>query len=147
MDRQGAEGGTRVGERFQLPASLLRKILEGKDVDYIDPMNHGDEAGEFSGTWLAAVSPVAVPRSEVIGPQEPTDLLVLVQYRLRDVLTPVDALIRRLGREGAVALVSFVMITSIHWYFVMRDSDFRREPTEASEIRKPHEETISIGDR
>jgi len=145
MDRQDAEGGPRAGERFQLPAPLLREILDGKDVDYLDPMNQGEAEGEFSGTWLAAVSPVAVPRSEVIGPQEPTDLLVLVQYRLRDVLTPVDALIRRLGREGAVALVSFVLITSILWYFVLRVSDFRREPTETPETRTPHEETISIG--
>lgn len=144
LDRRAREGESLVGERFQLPTSTLEKILEGKDVNYIDPVNEERVDGEYAGTWLAAVSPVAVPRQEIVGPQEPTDLLVLVQYRLSDVLTPVDALVNRLWREGAVAVISFVLITSILWYFVLRASDLRSEYPEAHEPRKQSDETMTV---
>ncbi len=142
MDRREAEGRSMASKRFQLPAPLLDELLQGKDVDYLDPVANSEDGSEYKGTWLAAVQPVAVPRSERRN-GERSSLLVLVQYRLSDVTAPVQVLLDSLSKEGAIAMGVIVLVTFLLWYMVHRASDLQIDRHDAKEDRQRSGTTIT----
>ncbi|QDS96580.1 Serine/threonine-protein kinase PknB [Roseimaritima multifibrata] len=158
MDRRIDAGKPLGAERFQLPAPLLEQMLTGADIDYQDPMAATPDGGDFSGTWLAAVQEVSVPRSEsdpnhshpsndhfsdISAEPDQTDLLVMVQYRLSNVEAPVQALLQKLLKEGAIAIVSIISVTFILWYLVHRASDLSIDRRDAKDASRESGSTIT----
>ncbi len=125
MDSRRIAGEAMAGERFQVPSELLDRLVAGNDVDYADPLAQAGDGLAFAGSWLAAVAPVALPQADdVVTPggdtMANTDMLVLVQYRLAKVFEPVGRMKRQLLVEGALAMLSVVLVTFLMWYFVNR---------------------------
>ncbi len=117
----------RGSDIYQVPAELMDQLIAGGDVDYLDPMAEADGGEAFAGHWIAAMQPVSVPiqdKSGIDGP-ETTDLLVLVQYRLAKVFSPVGEMRTQLLWEGAAGVLSILLVTFVLWYFVRRDRDSR----------------------
>ncbi len=172
MDRQRRDGGSRSGQRFQVPPDLVDRLLQGGDVGYRDPMAQAPGGTSYSGEWLAAMQPVTLPdapsqiRDVVDGPAEArphadqtphddsspsasklsrsTDLLVLVQYRLADVLGPVGELRRSLFREGLTAIAAILLGTFGLWWVVRRGDD-DDEPS-APGAEEPTDSTAEPGE-
>ena len=91
MDARRDAGVKMVGEKYQMPSEMFRRLLDSRDdIDYRDPLAGAHDGTAYAGQWIAAMQPV-----EVLGEQDETqppgstDLLVLVQYRLEKVLEPV----------------------------------------------------------
>lgn len=115
-------------KRFQVDVQSLDRLLEGRDDDYLDPMAAAVGGEPFGGPWIAAMQPVSLPETGVGDPSRgPTDLLVLVQYRLSEALGPVEELRRSLLREGAASIVSILLVTLFMWWVVRRVTDDRPE--------------------
>ncbi|MEO9591820.1 hypothetical protein, partial [Rhodopirellula bahusiensis] len=78
-----------------------------------------------------------------------TDLLVLVQYRLSEVLGPVSELRRSLLFEGAFAILSILIMTLFLWWVVRRvtTQDERRAAKESQSPPPQQEriETMTLG--
>lgn len=142
MDQRAAQGYSLATRRFQLSLPLLDQLLEGRDVDYIDPVADTDGGQAYQGTWLAAVQPVALPQSER-NEGEHSELLVLVQYRLSNVTAPVQTLLESLWREGAIAMVAIVLVMFLLWYLVLRASDLRVDRFDAQEAQKRLGDTLT----
>ncbi len=126
MDDRRTAGVAIAGQRFQVPGPLLDRLIAGKDVDYQDPVATAADGVAYSGSWLAAVAPIALPEHDPtegtvrrIG-QSNADMLVLVQYRLAKVFEPVGRMRQQLLVEGALAMLSIVLVTFVMWYFVNR---------------------------
>lgn len=151
MDRQRREGGTLSSRRFQVAPDLVDRLLDGGDVGYRDPLALAPGGEAYAGEWLAAMQPVTLPDSpsqiasdidSSVERQSPhnrmyrdpetddqpdrkrsTDLLVLVQYRLSDVLGPVGQLRQSLFREGLTAIAAILLVTLVLWWVVRRSTD------------------------
>ncbi|EMI43903.1 protein kinase domain-containing protein [Rhodopirellula sp. SWK7] len=150
MDEQQRQGVTLSEERYQVAPELIEELLEGGDVDYRDPMASAACGQSYAGQWIAAMQPVTLPdapsqsavaqedddemalsplsdeQNEVEGNRKPkrsTDLLVLVQYRLSEVLGPVGQLRSSLFREGLAAIASILLVTFVLWWVVRRIGD------------------------
>jgi len=84
-----------------------------------------------------------LPRGE-----QQTDLLVLVQYRLADVLGPVEELSRSLLLEGALSVLSILLVTLFLWWVVRRvtsvSEDVDGEPDEPTGVPPEHAETMLV---
>ena len=143
-----------AGERYQVPEETLMRLMKGKDIDYHDPLAKAPDGAPFSGSWLAAVAPVALPQHDdaVVGedadsgePQN-TEMLVLVQYRLSKIFEPVGHMQRQLLLEGALAMLSIVLVTFLMWYFVNRitNQSTAEEHTDESHLPPSHAQTIEI---
>ncbi|MGV3485112.1 MAG: hypothetical protein ACO1RT_11905, partial [Planctomycetaceae bacterium] len=108
----------------------------------------------FDGSWLAAVAPVALPQHDDavvgedadIGRPQNTEMLVLVQYRLSKVFEPVGHMQRQLLFEGALAMLSIVLVTFLMWYFVNRITNQSKVEESADEPHLPpsHAQTIEL---
>ncbi|MCG8653529.1 MAG: protein kinase [Pirellulales bacterium] len=126
MDARREVGQTLANEKYQLPNPLLDQLLDGGDVDYLDPMAEAKDGSAYAGPWIAAMQKVAVPSVRSQNGSVPpsgnnnTDLLVLVQYRLETVMEPVAQMRSALMLEGAAAIGSIMMITLTLWLFVRR---------------------------
>ncbi len=130
MDLQQADSTVELNRRYQVDSEVLDRLIAGQDVDYDDPLATAPDGGEaYSGGWLAAVAPVALPESvrddgtETLPKPGTTDLLVLVQYRLSKVFEPVGEMKRQLLVEGTLAGLTIVLIIFLMWYYVNRISD------------------------
>lgn len=141
MDRKMETSGPASAQRFQLPADVLEDLLVERDVDYRDPIAEAGDTGDYgqsyAGEWLAAVQPVPLPLRDQAGEDVRSNLIVLVQYRLSEVISPVQVLIRSLFIEGAILVTAIVLVTFLMWFFVMRATDFRPEAIDDQEERKP----------
>ena len=143
IETRRRSGADVAGERYQIPPLLMARLFEGRDVDYLDPLS-GADGGEadFGGEWIAAMQPVSLPgnrggklnqltvgdtsadqlRDRKQADKEQTDLLVLVQYRLRKVVSPVASMRSALLWEGAFAVFSIVLVTLGLWLIVRKFS-------------------------
>lgn len=155
MDRKRSRGETLSDQRFQVPERLLDRLLDGDDAVYLDPMTAAPSGEEFDGKWIAAMEPITLPESqnaqevemEVPSGRE-TDLLVLVQYRLSEVLGPVGQLRQELFREGLAAIASILLVTLALWWVVRRvtQDEVLEESASADEESPPEAvETMTIG--
>ncbi|WP_404308947.1 protein kinase domain-containing protein [Neorhodopirellula lusitana] len=172
MDLQRSEGETLSEQRFQVPENLLDRLLDGGDVDYRDPMVAAPGGKEFAGPWIAAMQPITLPgipgrpiaqpqtSPATQTPQPPqttshsqrrrsfeTDLLVLVQYRLSDVLGPVGQLRQSLFREGLASVASILLVTFALWWVVRRvthDHTIRPSQDSDSETAPEGVKTMTI---
>ncbi|MCM2373784.1 serine/threonine protein kinase [Aporhodopirellula aestuarii] len=171
MDEQQRHGVTLSEQRFQVAPDLIDQLLEGGDVDYRDPMALAPCGQSYAGQWIAAMQPVSLPAapSQTVVNQDDsdgmdlddeqddlhlhdssrsTDLLVLVQYRLSEVLGPVGQLRRSLFREGLAAIASILMVTFALWWVVRRigEDDTRISPNGSEESEKtPNDvETMTV---
>lgn len=154
MDRKRSRGETLSDQRFQVPERLLDRLLDGDDAVYLDPMTAAPSGDEFSGKWIAAMEPITLPESqnaqevdmEVPAGRE-TDLLVLVQYRLSEVLGPVGQLRQELFREGLAAIASILLVTFALWWVVRRvtqDDGLEESALEGQETQPEAVETMTI---
>lgn len=129
-----------------IPPKALDALITDETVDYIDPWGEavGDEA--FRGPWLAAVQPVSLPQVARTGPQETTDLLVLVQYRWSDIIAPVGQLVTTLLWYGAVAVAGILVVIFLLWFFVRRVNDQSRPagPAAGEKTHSGQTETIAV---
>lgn len=171
MDQQRRDGQTLSSRRFQVDSVFVDQLLEGGDVGYRDPMAQAPGGESYAGEWIAAMEPVTLPeapsqiRNDVDTPEErdqplnpaaqnsaapgtgmqknSTDLLVLVQYRLSDVLGPVGQLRQSLFREGLTAIASILLVTLGLWWVVRRSSDDEAdtpdEPDQSDSTAEPGE--------
>jgi hypothetical protein len=150
MDKRRGAGVKMEGAKYQIPAPLMNRLLEGGIEDYRDPLAAADDGRLYSGPWIAAMQPVSVP-TEVAEDARPwqandnTDLLVLVQYRLAKVIEPVDRMRSGLFWEGAAAIASILTVTLTLWFFVGRVGNADAEPHDDDESRHVGNiETISV---
>jgi len=78
--------------------------------------------------------------------EQTTDLLVLVQYRLADVLGPVGELRRSLLLEGAFSVLSILLVTLFLWWVVKRvtsvDDEVDDDLDDPTDTPPEHAETI-----
>ncbi|WP_158222812.1 serine/threonine-protein kinase [Rhodopirellula sp. MGV] len=137
MDERQREGKLKNGEVYRVDQSTMDELLTGKDVDYSDPVCSAEASQTYSGGWIAAMQPVAVPRltinpgnSAETGPgnlsiDEQSDLLVLVQYRLNKVFAPVGQMTQSLLRTGSIGVVALLLVSAMLWLFVRRVRDDR----------------------
>ena len=144
MDTRRVESQSSVGDVFQVPAQLMNTLSEGRDRDYRDPVSQADDGSAYAGDWLAAIQPVLLPvddRSNRSAQQ--ADLLVLVQYRLSKVFEPVDAMRTQLLRDGAIAILSILLVAYAMWLFARRvdvDKRLRNDTDTANGLA----ETLSL---
>lgn len=133
LDRRREEGRVVEDDPPSVPRGLMRRLLEGGDVDYQDPFAEADDGDDFAGNWIAAMQPVELPSPpEDDAPQagKTADLLVLVQYRLDTVLAPVGQLGKSLLWEGVAAVTAILGVTLALWMLVLRASAGRGDPDE-----------------
>jgi hypothetical protein len=150
MDARRSVGQTLAGEKYQLPAELVDRLLEGGDVDvdYLDPMATAEDGRSYAGKWIAAMQPVAIPNGD--SEDDPSasttdsDLLVLVQYRLEKVMAPVRNMTTDLMWEGAAAIVSILIVTLSLWLFVRRVGHARESNEDRDMRHTGTTETIQI---
>jgi hypothetical protein len=152
MDARRKAGVKMEGEKYQMPAPLMKRLLEGGDVDYQDPLAAASDAAAYAGPWIAAMQPVSVPNNGMDPEQDDregqtkddTDLLMLVQYRLNKVIEPIDGIQTALLWNSAAAIVSILAITLTLWFFVRRVSSPRRDRTEHKTEYAGNVETIPV---
>lgn len=129
MDARRIAGVKMEGVVYRMPVQLMDRLLAGGDVDYRDPLATAVDGSAYAGPWIAAMQPVALPRSHVDrdddNPSPPStisnaDLMVLVQYRLEKVMAPVQQMRSALLVEGAAALASILVVTLTLWLLVRR---------------------------
>ena len=131
MEGRRAAGENMAGEKYQITNDLMERLLAGSDVDYLDPLAASDGGDPYAGHWIAAIQPVSLPLE--VPPEEPsadgdstpiesdpTDLLVLVQYRLEKVIAPVAGMRSALLREGALSIGAILLVTLALWLVVRR---------------------------
>jgi eukaryotic-like serine/threonine-protein kinase len=166
MDRRRENGRTIAGEKFQVPAGLMDRLIEGGDVDYLDPMAKADDGSDFAGPWIAAMQPIELPYDTAVGSEEngadvakdvqpptapvtqqreTTDMVVLVQYRLAKVFAPVGQMKSSLIWEGASAISSILLVMFTLWYLVWRGTNPIVEQEPAEEVHSGATETIAAG--
>ena len=171
MDARRNAGVRSGDQKYQIPPTLMQRLLTGSDVDYNDPLAKADDGSYYDGPWIAAVHPVRLPleqdedenesRQASLRPQpdppspptelpegsvseadkQTTDLLVLVQYRLKKVNAPVFEMQSALLREGVAAIISMMVVTLTLWFFVQRVGRPYRENTENTED-SPNSKTV-----
>ena len=146
-----ADAGRRdpAAGNYQIATATLQKLLRGDDETYRDPISNvavqtsggsirGDDPNQEDNAWIAAVSPVSLPRptgssagesdpdaggdSRAFAPERSADLMVLVQYKLASVLRPVRQLSRSLLIEGLLGLMSVGVVSSLVWWLAQRIS-------------------------
>jgi len=151
MDSRRRVGEAMAGERFQVSDQLLNDLIAGNDVDYRDPLAEAGDGAEYKGSWLAAVTQIALPQKEDAvmdsdgSEQAHTDMLVLVQYRLSKVFEPVGFMKQQLLVEGALAVLSVVFVTFLMWYFVGRVSDRTPKDDATDDTPLPsHAQTVTL---
>jgi len=151
MDSRRRVGEAMAGERFQVSDQLLNDLIAGNDVDYRDPLAEAGDGAEYKGSWLAAVTQIALPQNEDAvmdsdgSEQAHTDMLVLVQYRLSKVFEPVGFMKQQLLVEGALAVLSVVFVTFLMWYFVGRVSDRTPKDDASDDTPLPsHAQTVTL---
>jgi len=144
-------GDTMAGERYQVPGDVLDQLIAGNDLNYRDPVASSDGKSKYSGSWLAAVAPVRLPVVEDVNEtiEEPktvnTDMLVLVQYRLSKVFEPVGRMKQQLLFQGALAMLSIVVVTFAMWYFVNRVTNGAKTDDSQDDNTLPsHAQTMEI---
>jgi len=148
MDRQRDRGDTLSDQRFQVASELVDELLQGGDVDYRDPMARASDGDQYAGQWIAAMQPVTLPDTPSSATDRSTDLLVLVQYRLADVLDPVGQLRRSLIRQGLAAIASILAVTFVLWWVVRRigEDDEPTDPGNSDDSEKTPDaiETMTV---
>tara|TARA_R110002073_G_scaffold309696_9_gene480128 strand:+ start:10453 stop:12678 length:2226 start_codon:yes stop_codon:yes gene_type:complete len=155
MDHRREAGTTLAGEKFQVDAKLIDRILEGGDVDYRDPVSNCVDGKPYAGDWIVAMQAVELPNPDGLGldqegelSKETTDLLVLVQYRLSTVMAPVGQMRSVLLTEGAAAIASILLVTVVLWIFVQRTGESRvaseSVPDKDTSDRTGMTETIAV---
>ncbi len=135
LDRRREEDRVVAGKAYQVPPLLMRRLLDGGDIDYQDPTAQADDGGEYAGDWIAAMQPVELPTDPADGHQnsaQTADLLVLVQYRLDTVLAPVGQLSSSLLWEGVAAIGAILLMTLSLWMLVLRAGETREDLDELS---------------
>lgn len=153
MDERRKLGIKLENEKYQIEPQLMQRLLEGGDVDYLDPLAVASDGSAYQGPWIAAMQPIAVPHEEyeenAVFPtayvdedppappsdipddavresnEKATDLLVLVQYRLEKVIAPVHQMRTALLWEGAAAIGSILAVTLTLWFLVRRAGSTR----------------------
>ena len=144
MDQRLKAGRTLATDRLAVPPPTLTALLDRRDVDYLDPVARIPDGQAYRGVWIAAVEPVSLPRNSRSAPVEKANLLVLVQYRLDEVTGPVNRVLESLIREGVAGVTSFILVTSVLWFFVLRASDRQADRDEAREQRAHSAETATV---
>ena len=129
--------GRKLAPVGKLPSELMSQILMGNDnVDYKDPVADAPDGGSYAGPWIASMQPVALPLPPADDAKTTEaaegDLLVLVQYRLSKVFSPIDQMRKTLLWEGAAALLSILIIALTLWFFVRRTSEGKTASSEPS---------------
>lgn len=164
------ERGVLVTEQsYQIDAQQMDRLIDGGDVNYLDPMAKVIDGADYRGQWIAAMKPVQLPEpvakrsmddaaetndvSVATDSNDPdfdsvdldsADLLVLVQYRMEAVMAPVTLMQWSLLAEGAAALASILIVTLLLWYFVRRLNQSRDlEPVDLDDVDPVHVETLT----
>jgi hypothetical protein len=118
-----ARADNRRTAAFHLPADVLDRLLkDGSDI-HADPLAQAPGGEELEGNWLSAIEPIALPRQAANAEIQDTGLVVLIQYRLAEVVRPVAALVDRLLLEGFATMMAILLITSLLWGYVLRSID------------------------
>ncbi|MCR9294481.1 MAG: protein kinase [bacterium] len=102
------------------PRILERLVTDGGIIDYRDPSADFAEDPKFSGTWIAALKPVRLPRRVGSNREDTTNLWVLVQERSSSVAKPVEDLGSKLQRETYLELAALLSVMCGLWFFVLR---------------------------
>jgi hypothetical protein len=127
MDQRALGDGVKANETFPpVTPDQLDSLLEQGMVDYADPLATVEGGEPFRGGWIATAQHVRLPLSTNKGnggALENSDLTVLVQYKLEQVLAPVGKLVEHLMFEGAVTVISILAVMMVLWYFVNRIND------------------------
>ncbi len=151
MDSRRRQNVKVEGEKYQMPPSMMKRILAGGDVDYLDPLASAPDGAAYAGPWIAAMQPVSVPQHDSDdddekneGAEDKTDLLVLVQYRLEKVIEPVDRMRTALLWEGVAAIGSILAVTLTLWFFVRRVGSSSGEATDERSKNVGAVKTLSV---
>jgi hypothetical protein len=169
MDARRNVGIKSGSQKYQISPDLMQRLLTGSDIDYEDPLADAQDGSYYEGPWIAAVHPVKLPIDENDAPnqatqtprtdppdpptklpegavrdtgEQATDLLVLVQYRLKKVNAPVFEMQAALLREGMAAIVSILAVTLTLWFLVQRVGKPYRE-TRGFEANSESNKTVA----
>ncbi|MHB8862661.1 MAG: hypothetical protein ACYC6N_09670, partial [Pirellulaceae bacterium] len=94
---------------------------------YVDPMGAAPGGEAYAREWIAAFAPVMIPQDAARGSNAiSSGLVVLVQEDMASATTPVRDLGRGLARKGIRALVIFLLVVALLWYFVFHVQGGRR---------------------
>lgn len=99
------------------------RTLQATDgiTDYRDPAAKFPGGESYSGTWLAAMQQVSLPRNQSKATNESmSDLWVLVQERSTSVETSLEQLGAQLQVETYWELGALLAVIVLMWYFVLR---------------------------
>ncbi len=131
--QRSARGMATLNEVYTLSPETLEDLFDAGQIDYQDPLGTAPGGEGYQGKWIATAQRVTLPTTGNVdseGDVQASDLTVLVQYKMDEVLQPVGALVDRLLLEGGVTVGCILLVTIILWYFVMRAVDEpAREPT------------------
>jgi hypothetical protein len=113
-----AQGLGKDYSRFRVDS----KVLEDGNRGYVDPF--GDVAPAYQRLWIAASAPVRIQsgsggESGESGRVYDTGLIVLVQEDAAYATLPVRELGKRLAGKGVGALLGFLTVVGLLWYFVL----------------------------
>jgi len=115
---QEDNGGSRDREFSSLRVDLDARSEPGHF--YRDPFGGIPEGRAYKGDWIVASAPVTIEPGEKPADSPTGSLLVFVQedraYATRDV----QDLAGDLSRHGTVALIGFVFVVGLLWFFVLR---------------------------
>ena len=119
MESDQGKAAVREGARFQVESNMMADLLDGQNVAYTDPIAKVDTNDLYKGEWIAAMQPVWVPESQSIADSKrrsledrKSGLLVLVQYRLSAVLSPVRKMRDSLIWVDILVILPFFLDTS-----------------------------------
>jgi hypothetical protein len=118
FDTMGADGRGPdeqfVTTEFRVPDQQLQQLPE--QPRYRDPLGQAPGGESYQDDWIASSAPVSLPQPS----DQPSQLVVLVQERWRDTISPVQQLGERLKREGLWALGGVCLVTLVLWSIVLR---------------------------
>ncbi|MEM6691717.1 MAG: protein kinase, partial [Planctomycetota bacterium] len=117
---------------FQIDANTMDQLSGGGDVIYQDPLGETAGGKDYAGGWLAAIQPVQLPGVNASSTSSnQADLLILVQYRLDNVLSPVQSMQKTLLIETLAALGMMTTAMLGLWWWVWK-SQLRTESKDQS---------------
>jgi hypothetical protein len=110
-------------ERFRPEANPDKNLSEFRVKEeqiFIDPFGEVEGAEAYAREWIAAKAGVKIQRRRGGGESmiQDTGLIVFVQADKADAMTPVEELDEILVGKGVSALVGFMVVVGLLWFFV-----------------------------
>jgi len=138
-----------TSEKYNVDLAQFSKQRDDEPFYYYDPLGKAKGGEAYQGKWIAAMEWVYLPKETADddtekGTEQP-DLAVIVQENYEDTIRPIQNLGRTLLWRTLTALVGFVIVVSLQWYFVLRLlGGLRRNPGRYANDRRASDSLHSM---